>query len=207
MTWMLTDAIAEKTAGIWSLRSQLSAPDLGWRIGCGETADAEGLLAISSSVAMPEFQEAYWPEEDLVARYAQNVEPGISLDVRYQLLTVSPARLVLQATFAVQTRGFETHPALEITVPKIAENKIDTINRFRADRFDAAVVMQASDVAQSRLLDDGASSRIQFYGDFMERGVIRKCRLRLILSPLSSQELQAEEELAALTQEPLPLVS
>ncbi|QDS86588.1 hypothetical protein EC9_07550 [Rosistilla ulvae] len=207
MTWMLTDDIVEKTAGIWTLRSPLAAPDQGWRIDCGDAGEVDQLLAIGSSVPMPVFQEADSPLEDLVVHYRQALEPGISLDVRYQLLTVSPARLVLQATYAVQTRAFETHPALQIAVPKLQQTELATINRSHIGSFHVAVVMQACDVAQANLIDDGKTSRVNFYGDFMERGVIRKCRLRIILSPLSEQELQADQELEALSREPLPLVS
>ncbi|QDV67425.1 hypothetical protein Poly24_11200 [Rosistilla carotiformis] len=207
MTWMLTDDDVEKSAGVWTLRTLLASPDLGWKIRCDQAAERGNLLSIGSSVAMPRFQEVDRPQEDLLARYRPTTEPGISLDIRYQLLTVSPSRLVLQATYAVQTRAFETHPSLEITVPKLEQTELACIHQTYAAPFHVAIVMQACDVAQARLVDDGPDSRIQFFGDFMERGVIRKCRLRLILSPLSDQELQADQELEALAREPLPLVS
>ncbi|WP_417747974.1 hypothetical protein [Rosistilla oblonga] len=207
MTWTLTDDIAEKNAGVWTLRGPLQAPENGWQIGCGESSELDRLLALTSSVAMPVFQEADRPLEDLVARYRPIAEAGISLDIRYQLLNVSPSRLVLQATYAIQTREFETHPSLQIAIPGLPETELATINRAHVGAMHLAVLMQPCDLAQARRVDAPQDGGIQFYGDFMERGVIRKCRLRLILSPLSQQELQAEEEFEALMREPLPLVS
>ncbi|QDV10918.1 hypothetical protein CA51_07720 [Rosistilla oblonga] len=207
MTWTLTDDIAEKNAGVWTLRGPLQAPENGWQIGCGESSELDRLLALTSSVAMPVFQEADRPLEDLVARYRPSAEAGISLDIRYQLLNVSPSRLVLQATYAIQTREFETHPSLQIAIPGLPETELATINRAHVGAMHLAVLMQPCDLAQARRVDAPQDGGIQFYGDFMERGVIRKCRLRLILSPLSQQELQAEEEFEALMREPLPLVS
>jgi hypothetical protein len=135
--------------------------------------------------------DAYIRGNDLVVVYREKPERPFSVQV-YWSATAGPARdgMILDATVSIQTRQWEAYPRVMIASP-IAQSEMIAIDA-------AAMVMRPAGVDWSyvevtlpgdfALLSGGEGRRSQdahwlFGEQFMERGVIRRLRLRGAIVP------------------------
>ncbi|MEZ6089476.1 MAG: hypothetical protein R3C05_15895 [Pirellulaceae bacterium] len=208
MSWNLENTDVSYTSSPWTLQSDLALPERGWRAIDQAGLTVDRLLSVRCSSTLSPMQEAYCQQGDLIVRYPQTQANGVGLDIRYQITSVTANRLVLQGTIALQTRDFEAHPELCVSVGNVSSPELTPVSTWSENELHLAVVIDPIDVAQAKLVTEQNGERaILFFGEFMERGVIRKCRLRLILALNDRSLLETQRELEALSSEPLPLVS
>ena len=115
--------------------------------------------------------------------------------------------LVLEATLGLQTQWLDVHPAVRVTLPGVG-------NAVMIERG-SSLVVQSQDPAASLvvLIDERdrwsvaptATDGVRFFGDFMEKGVIRKVQPWFVWSRRSVDEAFLETLLDSLGSRPLPL--
>lgn len=208
MSWNLTDTVAQRTLGRWKASAQLHHPEKGWHAEIENQIIARSLLAIETSDALAPVGEVYCNLDQLVVNYPQPSDSqGISVEVRYQAMTLGDTSFSLQATYALHTQNFEAKPALQIRLPGNAQSAIDSIVAWQADRLHLALVIAPEDAAQGELICTDNETSLRWLGDFLERGVLRKLRLRLIVASSPIDQQTQEQQLQDLIDQPLPLVS
>ncbi len=148
---------------------------------------------------------------DLMVRYLQSEHDQFAFQV--DLRAVPDAELGGAAAgfdcwLSVQTQLLDSHPTLEISHPSAKEGwkSVSSIQLYSATGGSLAVLIHPSDLVQTELLDSNAG-RLRLFGNFMEKGVIRRGRIRCLVStqPLSESNLQSAYESFAAS--PLPLTT
>ncbi len=114
---------------------------------------------------------------------------------------------------SVQTQLLDSHPTLEIDHPGAASGWSGTpgIQSCNSAHGFAALLIHPSDLVQTELIAPSTgqqgTGQLRLFGNFMEKGVIRRGRLRCLVSetPLSAAALQSAYECFA--DSPLPLTT
>lgn len=186
----------------WKLDCDFEDPRGGFCVSRGDSQQLTNLMGVFVCPSNAPLQDISCPEDDLVVSYRAEREDRLGLKLRYELIQAEADRLVLQAIVAFETRSFDANPQIAVIIPRDVK------------RLEAAVTFESSDcaigiVSEDDLPDQSASEQhLSLFDGFMERGVIRKKRLRLVVAPggeVSKLDLNRERDL--LRQYPLPLMA
>ena len=135
-----------------------------------------------------------YPQHDAnyALRLAWDVVPGLIDDA-----------VVIEMRVSVQTDLMNTHPTLDLAVDHPSAERpprpCDAISRF-GDQSDAAILLGPHDRPHTQ----NRGGRLRLFGDFLERGVIRRARPWIVWGrTLSDAELRRIHR--ALCQSPVPL--
>jgi hypothetical protein len=162
--------------------------------------------------------DVYVRGDDLVVAYRETPARPFSVQV-YWSAAARPAEsaVVLDATVSVQTRAWETSPRI-VTSSSLDGADVAAVTstvmlaRPRAVDWSYAEVAPAEDFAPIADVEDGAGNpsaamRWAFREQFMERGVIRRLRLRGVLVPRVDDVAAATRLRDALLAEQPPLTA
>jgi hypothetical protein len=126
--------------------------------------------------------DAYVRGNDLVVAYRETSERPFSVQVYWSVALAADGGLVIDATTSIQTRQWEAYPRVAVTSTLAGSALVE--------RDETSILLRPSGAAWSyaelALPGDFAGahdasacrSRWQFDGHFMERGVIRRLRVR-----------------------------
>ena len=177
------------------------------------------LLPVDQDV-LPQVSEQFVRGDELHVTYPQGA--GIfELKIALRPIESTANRLVLQATIAIQTDRLDTHPQIDVVALGRAIAFHKPADPAASDRCSAPIsVATDADHAVGILLgqqdspfttNHSSDSRLalRLFGDFLEKGVIRKARPWIVISrntdPPSMSDLEARwRELCA---SPLPLTA
>lgn len=156
--------------------------------------------------------DAYVRGEDLVVAYRESAERPFSVQV-YWSAAASTGQLILDATVSIQTRQWEAYPVVSVqssiagTAPMGEGNCASILRPADAD-WSYAEAAPPEDFAAC-VSPGGPGSPIAwgFAEQFMERGVIRRLRLRGAFVPRIGDVAAAAELQAALCREQPPLTA
>ena len=154
------------------------------------------------------------PQDDLPAQAGSfagaSTQPGATqagLEAVLSVLRSDADVLVLEATLGLQTQWLDVHPAVRLTLPSGG-------NAVMIERG-SSLVVQSQDSATSLvvLIDErdrwsvapSTTAGVRFFGDFMEKGVIRKVQPWFVWSRRVIDEAFLETLLESLGSRPLPL--
>lgn len=188
-----------------------------WEI-AGETV-AAGLLSLGYDSETNPFDwpvaDAYVRGSDLVVAYGATVSRPYSLQVSWNVLELPGAAAAVEAQVSVQTELLETHPgfALGSVLPPSASRKdcglSDGVILLHASQsWSLAEMAPPTDFAAGQVLErpDGAlTTNWPMQRDFLEKGVIRRVRVRASALPRTADAKAAEEIYEALCSERPPL--
>jgi hypothetical protein len=155
-------------------------------------APIEGwLLGVDVEAPAPP-SDAYVRGGDLVVAYPESADRPFSVQIYWSLGQGTPLTesLVLDGTVSIQTRQWEAYPRVTVTsqiagAERISLDAAATVVRPAGVEWSYIEVVPAEDFAQVTPSDGGpASSSGWIYdGHFMERGVIRRLRIRGAIVP------------------------
>lgn len=220
--WKLEGHIAQLGAGSSAWRFDLNAPQLG--LHRADAASEAGLLAVQfASPHDPLAEHCFTRYGDLIATYPQRPERAFSVQLDYRSLDprdIVPGfdghvELAMELWISVQTYLLDSHPLVSVAIGTCDQESLqsDRTDGSRAwmqgyvarlDRYITAW-LHRRDQADAQGLDEPLGWRLM--GHFMEKGVIRRCRLRAIVSahPLTPAQIHAGD--AAFAASPLPLTA
>ena len=152
---------------------------------------------------------------DLVATYAATTERPFSLQVYWRATTTSDGAVVLDAILSLQTDLLESFPgiAIETTLPTGECTPLEDAGAdarlIRPDDVDWSYAETAhpDDAGQLQISESDGDLRMvrQLGGRFLEKGVIRRLRVRGIFLPRDGDEATATTYLTSLVAEEPPL--
>jgi hypothetical protein len=189
-------------------------------------------LAIAASPAHSnKLEEIYARQNDLIVRYAQHHHDRFSFQVDWRILEVeSPYTVGFEVWISIQTDLLDTSPSLflssygqsnwqgwthEQLLPDSDEpfDNMPSANRSAAcwysENSSYLWLVDPRDRGQVEWLNSTTENlqRIKLFGSFLEKGVIRRARMRLLISDhlLSKDDIQGAY--LSLCQSDLPLTA
>ena len=130
--------------------------------------------------------------------------------------------LAIELWISVQTSLLDTHPAIEIrsrapdaqwhdlTLKDLSVDKSDhtAIGLVKKSGVTAMVMIEPSDAQQARrIVQRSDEFTLRVLGDFMEKGVIRRARLRLLAVTAELPRSKITSLFRSFTDSPLPLTA
>lgn len=188
-----------------------------------ESSQGAGRLVALSPVdqdVLPEVGEQFVRGDELHLTYPQGA--GIyELKIALRPIESTAHRLVLEATIAIQTDRLDTHPQIDLVAsgraiafhdpaePAVADGGTAPISMASGDDHAVGILLGHQDSPFTTNHSSGSRLTLRLFGDFLEKGVIRKARPWIVVSrhadPPSMTELEARwRELCA---RPLPLTA
>lgn len=215
--WRLEGPIAHLAGRELQARLNLAAPGYGLAHLHYRGASLEGrLLGVQiGECDAAEPDEAYVRGNDLVVVYRETDSQPFSVQVYWSIVDAAPIGAAeIDAVVSIQTRAWEAYPQIHVHSTVGSGDRVEAVSD--------AVVLRPHSAEWSYLeatlpgdftlvpakVDAGMlCARWSFGGEFMERGVIRRLRLRGALAPRTG-DLDALRRLrAGLLAEPPPLTA
>ncbi len=216
--WDLTQPIASGTQGTWSVRLNPLRPTEPVQF-CPTSESADVWNAVSLR-PLPQHalqaSEVYVRENDLIVRFEQSSGDQYALQLDWQLLEGIPSIVHgVELWVSIQTNLLDSAPELEIASDgefagwRIYQHSMLSDQPATAVLSHTAAALtssgtggttrlwliEPSDQSQSQLLTsaDEAVQRVKLFGQFLEKGVIRRARMRFVIidGELSTAKLQA----------------
>lgn len=175
----------------------------------------ETVYATFTADSLPVLDEQFVRGDELHLWYPQtDGEFGLRLAIRP--IECSEHRLVVEVTPSIQTQLLDTHPTLDLighgdseSVDGPSGSHGPAISRAESSTHSVAVLLGPHDSPFTSDLSEGnqAGVQLRLFGEFLEKGVIRKARPWLAIDrsdqPFSEKELHTLWE--QLAESPLPL--
>ena len=195
-------------------------------IAVSSKSDADNLSLISikpvATPTLPKAGEQFIRGDSWNVNYPQ-VEDTYALRLAFEPIDHLENFLVLEVTLAMQTDLLDSHPKLDIEVDCQSIKSIDStvknvndkttvegsapISIAMSEKHSVAVLLGPQDSPFTTSHSTGSSLRLRLFGDFLEKGVIRKARPWIVLDRTGGTP--NEERLTSLWKElcnsPLPL--
>jgi hypothetical protein len=211
MGWKVSETKATNKHGTHEL-VVLTQPSLGIHIDMGDAKHDWEIRPMEDSVGpdtpAPAPGEAYSRLDDFIVNFPQRYPWPFSyqLDVRVQ---PDKDLLVAELWLSVQTSMLECNPQLCL-VPKNPKAPWTCHPQFicSADRR-LALAVHPLDIPDSKLhaSRSGSVERLDLFGQFMEKGVIRRGRLLLVASNTSISEKRMKDMCSIFAASSLPLTA
>lgn len=166
---------------------------------------------------LPVAEEQYIRGDRWHVNFPQGDE-SFALRLGLEVVDSRPGCCVIECCIAIQTDRLDLHPRLDIVVDLADGSSINTLDPVAGEEGSAAislvtspatppvaVVLGEHDAPFTTDHSNNARLRLRLFGDFLEKGVIRKARPWLVFGDDSAQSLR--EVHRRLGESPLPLKS
>ena len=215
MTWDLRDSTAKWNGPTWSadvaLDHESSQPLIQIHEASQRSVLSIGITPSESdgrqSAAGLKLGDAYVRQKDLVAMYPE-LAPcrfGYQIDMRL-LEEASSNTLAMEIWLSIQTSRLDSYPQLELVLK--GERFIALVeNCWASESCRLGVLVHPLDQLDCHIEQERDGLEMRVFGRFMEKGVIRRMRFRLIagLEPLSV--VYWRERFEEFSKSPLPLTT
>ena len=225
MVWTVTQRTAtlEMNGCQWSFN--LDQPQFGVSV---QPIDGEHwqLLQVHPSPAHAcQVDDSFVRGSDLMVRYGQSESDRFAFQLDFRALSqnaLGPFAGGLDIWLSVQTQLLDSHPTLEVRNQLLSArlSAIDPSGEpatddslaalfYQTDAACVAIMIHPSDRCQTELVSspDALSSGIRLFGNFMEKGVIRRGRLRCLIGQAAIDQHQLVDAYAKFAASPLPLTT
>jgi hypothetical protein len=199
--------VERPTRGLHNLRLSVEAIE-GWLMGVNAAAET----AAADEPWQP--TDVYTRGNDLVATYREPLGQPFNLQIYWRVLTPKNRQsAALESIVSIQTREWEAHPHVTLTSALAVHSaRLENGGVIFRSHHDWAYVEATppGDFTPSACESKAANlhAAAWTYGNhFMERGVIRRLRLRGAIVPIAEAEDSIEQLSADLIAEPPPLTA
>lgn len=228
--WQLNGTEASLIQSKWRAHYCTTHPELGLSISHEEAPNRRIVLSlIEPTEGSPrQASDAYVRQNDLISEFAQTRRDQFSFQTYFRILPESDEFLLgLEVWLSVQTDLLDTTPSMELV--SIVPNGFWTTQNLssspggdaiwlassRDNRYSAlsvAAMIHPLDAAQTMRVESEAiaedSLQLRYFSHFMEKGVIRRARMRFYLSRREAFDVQSISQLYdEFTQSELPLTT
>lgn len=170
-----------------------------------------------STKTMPRLSESYFRGEDFILNYAQQETDSFGLSLQVTPIECSERTTVVQLTISLQTDLLDSHPSIELLAA--AESTADAsaspalvgprrLGTEGGESIFGSVSLDPRDQRAAIDSSDEETLRVQLFGNFLEKGVIRKSRPWIVFwrgLPPARDEIEALYQ--RLCETPLPLTT
>ena len=182
----------------------------------GTTSDRESVIELLpvDNVAFPTATEHFVRGDQWHVIYSQG-ECDFALRVVFRPIQSTEGRLMIELIIALQTSLLDTHPTIDlcahgenvITLDPSGDGATSTgcapMTITQSNASNVAVLLGPHDYPFTKNLSSDGDIRLRLFGDFLEKGVIRKARPWLAIGEYSQAELN--DAFDQLAESPLPL--
>lgn len=226
MQWSLTQQTATLSMAGWQWTLDLAQPQAGLKVMPTLGGDCWHLLQITPAPRHAcEIEDSFARGSDLMIRYGQSESDSFAFQLDLRAVPQSglgPFQCGLDLWLSVQTQLLDSHPTLEVSNEVSAARWSATDTEGKPARRDTlaalacrtaassiAIFVHPSDRSQAELLrpTDATSSRVRLFGNFMEKGVIRRGRLRCLVGHAAVEANDLSATYASFAASPLPLTT
>ncbi len=209
--WTLVDGRANFDVGQWNGRFDLAKPTAGLSIASQSQATIKGLLAIEfDHPHEPFLKDCYVRQGDLIVAYPQRENRQFSLQLDYRIIESSKEQLLLELWVSIQTYLLDSRPLVKVVCPGgVAPAKISSPIVGSVGNFSCAWFIHPRDQGDSKVTANEMSGHVsaQLFGHFMEKGVIRRARLRCLVSLKALSQAAIDDAQSQFAASPLPLTA
>jgi hypothetical protein len=176
-------------------------------------------------------EEIYVREQDLIARYGQTAQDTFAFQLNWRLLPAQAQfEVALEVWISVQTNLLDSNPIFELSTTSPAggvwerwqcDQITDEISQEpRSTATPMALACRGTDQANVWLFEpfdqrqlqfksqpSDSIQRVDFLGHFLEKGVIRRARLRFLFSERSASPEDILRAYQSFRSSPLPLTA
>jgi hypothetical protein len=228
--WQLNGTEASWIQAKWRAHYCTTHPELGLSIVHEESPDRRIVLSlIEPTEGSPrQASEAYVRQSDLISDFAQTRHDQFSFQTYFRVLPESSEWLLgLEVWLSVQTDLLDSCPAMELV--SIVPNGFWTTQSLssspggdaiwlassRDNRYTSmsvAAMVHPLDAAETMRVEGNAIAedalQLRYFSHFMEKGVIRRARMRFYLSRREAFDVESISQLyESFTQSELPLTT
>ena len=223
MDWQLQSNQAWLQNEHWRVELDPRSPNKGLQIHYGAVALGHFLKVNPKPSHSFNIQEAYVRQNDLILRYEQSGEDLYTVQLNWRRLESQITEgLALELWISVQTSLLDTHPAIDIrsrtpdamwhilTLDDLSINKSDlaAIGLVKKSGVTAMVMIDPSEARQAqKTLDRNEYFTLKLFGEFMEKGVIRRARLRFFAVTGEISRSKIAKQYRTFAESPLPLTA
>jgi hypothetical protein len=160
---------------------------------------------------------------DLMVRYAQSAEDRFAFQIDFRAVPtpeLASADCGFDIWLSVQTQLLDAHPSLEVTsgMPggqwlalgddgqAIDEGPVAMLTCQMPTGY-VALLIHPSDQSQAELVSGDGQGRLRLFGNFMEKGVIRRGRLRCLVGSHHLAAIVLRQVYESFAHSPLPLTT
>ncbi len=221
--WQLQTEKAAFDSGDWQASLDPRAPQSGMRISRLQQ-DLIHLFRVTPKTSHScSIQEAYVRENDLIVRYEQSGDDLFTFQLNWRALPSDvPGALAIELWISLQTTLLDSHPNIDVrsratgamwhdlTLNDLSVEKSDTIaiGLFKKSGVTSTLMIHPSDAHQSkRVRDRSEDFTLRMFGEFMEKGVIRRARLCFLSVPGEFSRHAIINQYRAFIDSPLPLTA
>lgn len=145
-----------------------------------------------------------------MVRYGQSEKDQFAFQLDFRAVPksqLSSAACGFDIWLSVQTQLLDSHPKLEIHHPGTGQWKSQpAMQTCSGPAGDVAVLIHPSDLMQTELMEP-AKAKLRLFGNFMEKGVIRRGRVRCLVGETSLSSDQLQNAYSSFAESPLPLTT
>lgn len=219
--WTLRGTSAAFSTAEWSGKIDLEDPARGLELSCGSTEPTSGFLGVDFAPPCRPFEkDCYVRQGDLISAYPQRDNRKFSLQLDYRLLEATADRLLIELWISIQTYLLDSRPT--VTVSCRADDDSGRTQGLDNDRTNRAVIEGSIGRALHwawliHPRDQGDTSwqwkadqhvyEADLFGHFMEKGVIRRARMRCLIGTTELTPLEINEAYQTFAASPLPLTA
>ncbi|MEX0824949.1 MAG: hypothetical protein WD119_02220 [Pirellulaceae bacterium] len=183
-----------------------------------EIPSATFQIHTDSAKTIPELSESYVRGEDLVLTYAQQEKDSFGLSIQATPIECRERMTIIQLTISMQTDLLDSHPSIELLAAAAgkAQSAPDRpavigprpLSAVSGEEVYGTIILSPRDQRAAVDSSDSDALRVRLFGNFLEKGVIRKSQPWIVIwrgAPPEASEIDAVYQ--RLCQTPLPLTT
>ena len=207
----------------WRLHVEWAATGVRLVMKHDASREATGTISLVGG-KLPPIADAFVRGDELHLAMPQNDGVNAGLDLVLLVVEANRDFLVVESTLAIQTLWLDAHPMIEVQLPGkglLATYKQDSAAVYSRPnvpdgpgesgemRFDVPTVSVLVDDRDRQSIDESgkAAGTVRFFGEFMEKGVIRKVQPWWVWSSTGPDSARIRSLASELAKRPLPLTS
>ena len=215
MSWDLRDSTAHWNGSPWSVDVALAHESGQPLIQIHDTSQrpviSVGITPSESdgghSAAGLQFGDAYVRQKDLIAIFPELAPWRFGYQIDLRLLDEAPLKAVaMEIWLSIQTSRLDSHPQLELQI-KGERFKALAENCWASESCRLGVMVHPLDQHDCHILQEKDGLAMRVFGRFMEKGVIRRMRFRLIVAMERESIADWRERFEEFSNSPLPLTT
>ena len=220
MSWDLQHNKAQWTAPQWSVDVALSndhcQPSIAVRDASNRSCLSIGIMphekhgnhsAVGHSAVGLPIGEAYVRQNDLIAIFPESSPWRFGYQMDLRLVEDSPAgTLEIEFWLSIQTSLLDTHPQLELRFQGESFSLLSE-NCWTSQSSQLGLLVHPLDEQDCHIKSAKDELRMNVFGRFMEKGVIRRMRFRLVVAPKKETASFWQDRFEEFSGSPLPLTT
>ena len=215
MSWDLRDSTAQWNGPHWSVDVALahgsSQPLIQIQDASQQPVLSVGItpreLDGSHSAAGFQFGDAYVRQKDLIAIFPELAPGRFGYQIDIRLLDEAPHKaLAMEIWLSIQTSRLDSHPQLEVKL-KGERFKGLVENSWTSESCRLGILVHPLDQHDCHIMQENDGLAMRVFGRFMEKGVIRRMRFRLIAALEPESVAYWRDRFEEFSNSPLPLTT